>query len=40
VAAARGEQEAANQAVYLKFAAWWRDQLGTADLDERLEKLR
>jgi hypothetical protein len=39
-AAARGEQEAANQAVYLKFAAWWRDQLGTADLDERLEKLR
>ena len=39
-AAARAEQEAANQAMYVKFAAWWRDQLGAADLDDRLEKLR
>jgi hypothetical protein len=39
-AATRAEQEAANQAVYVKFAAWWRDQLQTADLDERLDKLR
>lgn len=39
-AATRAEQEAANQAVYVKFGAWWRDQLQTADLDERLEKLR
>jgi hypothetical protein len=37
---ARAQQEAANQAVYVKFAEWWRDQLQMADLDERLEKLR
>ena len=39
-AAARAQQEASNQAVYVRFAEWWRDQLATADLDERLEKMR
>jgi len=39
-AATRTQQEAANQAVYVRFAEWWRDQLASADLDERLEKAR
>jgi hypothetical protein len=39
-AAARAQQEAGNQAVYTRFAAWWRDQLAQPDLDERLEKTR
>jgi hypothetical protein len=39
-AASRSQREASNQPVYVRFAEWWRDQLATADLDERLEKLR
>ncbi|NRF65812.1 hypothetical protein HLB44_02310 [Aquincola sp. S2] len=39
-AASRSQREASNQPAYVRFAEWWRDQLATADLDERLEKAR
>lgn len=39
-AAQRAQREAGNQALYQRFAEWWREQQTSAQLDERLANLR